>query len=69
MSVFVAEDLELQHSIRNCLSASHPLEASAAIFAVDGVCERSPIFARSILPYIAVCVIFIDFFMKILIIF
>ena len=52
MSVFLGDDVGLQHSIRNCLSSNHPLEASAAIIAVDGVCQRSASFARSILPYV-----------------
>ena len=54
MSSVLYDDLGMQHSIRNCLSSNNPLEASAAIFAVDGVCKRSPIFAKSILPYITV---------------
>lgn len=54
MSIFIADDLRMQHLIRSSLSSNHPLEAEAAIYATERVCERSEIFSTSILPYIAV---------------
>jgi hypothetical protein len=54
MSGFLAEDLGMQHCLRRCLYSNHPQERASAIYAIDKVCARSVIFARSILPPIAV---------------
>eukprot|EP00002_Diphylleia_rotans_P024539 TRINITY_DN4853_c0_g1_i9.p1 TRINITY_DN4853_c0_g1~~TRINITY_DN4853_c0_g1_i9.p1 ORF type:complete len:786 (+),score=96.19 TRINITY_DN4853_c0_g1_i9:33-2390(+) len=46
----VKDNLYIHHKIRLSLDSHHPEEASSALFAIDHLTGKSPLFSRSIMP-------------------